>query len=450
MRLVSLRNALEVAVCSPTMTAPLDLTRRDLLTAVAGLSALPAALPASAQELPMAGRELWSWVRAQQVMDPALTYLDTAAVGPGIRASLAAEYRQLESFNTDIDAYRRNYLSASALTALLARLAALLGCGSDELTLTQGATEALNTVAQGLPLSTGDEVLIGAHAHSSALYPWLAQARRIGVVVKQVNLPTPFNAPEQALAAFAAAVTDRTRVLVLSHIQHTDGTILPVAELCAFAQQRNILAVVDGAQACGALPVNVGQLGCDFYAASLHKWLNGPYGLGVLYIRRTLLDRLPPLCVDSAVGWRDDTANVFDDAARADWPATLGKFGCNVRFLGPKLRALTATLDFREQLGAERIAARIRELAVYARLRLQQLPVQIVTPAQPGMWSGILAFKAGDLNIEQLCSALRRERIVVRPVLRANFSVVRASFHIYNSHDDVERLVRALQTQLRA
>jgi isopenicillin-N epimerase len=323
--------------------------------------------------------------------------------------------------------------------------------------VTQGATEALSLVAQGLQLTAGDEVVVTNHAHGSAIYPWLLQAQRRGLVVKQVTLPSPLEGREQPLGLIAGAVTDRTRVIAMSHLQHTDGAILPVTDICNFARQRNILTMVDGAQAIGSLDIDIETLKCDFYAASLHKWLNGPYGLGVLYVRRALLPTVAPVNVDSNYGWniinRYGQASIDNQTQRAAWPAALAQFGCNVRFLGPKLKALETALEFREQLGADRVEARIRELAIYARLRLQALgDIDILTPAQPGMWGGVLSFKPKRTSSQELALRLKRSnRIAVATIDHPatpdapEFSAVRACFHIYNSHDDVERLVRALQ-----
>ncbi len=431
-----------------------SINRRHLFGALGGAPLVSGSLLAA--ELPLSSRELWGWVRAQQVLDPSITYLDTAAIGPGLRAALATEYRQQEQFNNDVESYQRAFLAPSALTPLLKRLAGLLGCQHDELAITQGASEALGIVANGLSLAAGDEVIVMALAHASAVYPWLLQAQRRGIVVKQVALPTPLQGPEQPLGLIAAAVTDKTRLIAFPHLQHTDGAILPVADICSFAKQRNILTLIDGAQAAGSLAISIDEWGCDFYAASLHKWINGPHGLGVLYVQRQLLSALTPANADSNLGWnvinRYGQASIDDETQRAAWPMTLAKFGGNVRFLGPKLKALESALDFRDQLGEVRIEARIRELAIYARLRLQPLSdLEILTPAPPGMWAGVLSFRSKRIASQELTQRLRRSnKIVVSAIahpasaIAPEFSAVRLGLHIYNSHDDIERLARAL------
>jgi selenocysteine lyase/cysteine desulfurase len=437
-----------------------ELSRRALLTALGSASLLTAAkanAAAAAADLPISSRELWGWVRAQQVLDPGITFLDTGSIGPGLRGPLGTEYRQQEQFNSDVEGYQRDFLQPSTINAIMKRLATLFGCQADELTITQGATEALALVAQGLQLVTGDEVVITAHAHNSAMYPWLLQAQRRGVVIKQVALPIPLHGSDQVLGAIAGAVTDRTRMIVMSHIQHTDGAVLPVSDVCNFARQRSILTLIDGAQAAGSLEVSIADLKCDFYAASLHKWLNAPHGLGVLYVRRELLGALSAVNVDSNFGWnvinRYGQASIDGETQRTAWPATLAKFGCNLRFLGPKLKALEATLEFRDQLGADRIQARIRELAIYARLRIQPLrEFEVLTPAAPGLWAGILSFRPKSGTPQEWAQRLRRSNKITiahiaMPAATAapEYSALRACFHIYNSHDDVERLVRALQ-----
>lgn len=449
--------ALGILLSSPAMTHSIN--RRNLLATLGAVATLGG--KAQAAELPISTRELWGWVRAQLVVDPSITYLDTASLGPGLRAALATEYRQQEQFNNDVESYLRNYFAASNLNALTKRLGELIGCQHDEVAVTQGAGDALSIVANGLQLAAGDEVIVTSQAHPSAVYPWLLQAQRRGIVVKEVSLPMPLFGPEQPLGLIASAVTEKTRVIAVSHIQYTDGAVLPVAEICAFARQRNILTVVDGAQACGAIGVSVEQLGCDFYAASLHKWLNAPHGLGLLYVRRQLLGALSPSTVDSNLGWnvinRFGQASIDDEAQRIAWPATLAKFGSQLRFLGPKLRALESALDFREQLGAERIEARIRELAIYTRLRLQPMTnFELLTPALPGMWAGLLSFRPKHMTSQELTQRLRRSNKIVVSALShpasalaspegaPELSAVRVSLHIYNSHEDVERLLRAL------
>lgn len=317
---------------------------------------------------------------------------------------------------------------------------------------TRGAGEALGLGVAGLDLAAGDEVITTTREHPAALSPWLVQARRREVVVKQIELPTPLTGPEQALGLFAGAVTERTKVLAFSHVQYDDGAVLPVKELCAFARQRGILTVVDGAQALGMVDFALRDLGCDIYATCCHKWLSGSHGTGTLYVRREILDRLWPVEPRGL----DSVPPVFtptDADGNPDVPAALHKLGNIVPYAWPALRGVEAALEFQQQVGRSKIEARIRELAIYARLRLQQLPgIELLTPARPGLWAGILTFRVPGKAALDLATAVERtHRVHVRAIRWPGNpeGALRVSLHVFSTHDEVEKLVQALQQALR-
>jgi isopenicillin-N epimerase len=429
------------------------LTRRDLLAAGAGVAAATALPPAAAQSvptIPSSSRELWQWVRTQPMLDLQLAYFDVASGGPTLRAAMASEYRAREAQSIGLAGAARRWTEET--NRLAARFAAFLGCEPDELQFTRGAGEALGQAIAGLDLAAGDEVITTAREHPAALSPWLVQARRREVVIKHIELPAPLTGPEQALGLFAGAVTERTKVLAFSHVQYDDGAVLPVRELCAFARQRGILTVVDGAQALGMVEFALRDLGCDIYAASCHKWLSGSHGTGVLHVRREVLDRLWPVEPRGL----DSVPPVFvptDSEGHVDVPAALHKLGNIVPYAWPALRGVEAALEFHQQVGRSKIEARIRELAIYARLRLQQLPgIELLTPARPGLWAGILTFRVAGKSAEALAEAVARSHRAYVRVLRwpndAN-GALRLSLHVFCTHDDVEKLVQGLQLALR-
>ncbi len=441
------------AATHPCETA--GLSRRELLTAL-GAGTIAGWLPSAngAQELPLSARELWSWVQAQQVIEPGIAWLDTASRGPSLRSVLVAEYRAREASNLDPALYMEEQLSAEGAARLVGRVAAFLGADTAELAFTSGAAQSLSTVALGLDLQEGDEVVTTSREHGAAIYPWLLQAKRRGIVVREVELPMPLAGAEQALGLLAGAVTPRTRVLAFAHVQHVDGAVLPVRDICSFARERGILTVVDGAQAPGMLHLDLRELGCDFYAASLDKWLNAVSGTGVLYVRSGMLERIAPLIVGTGIGWLPEPEESSADF-RARWPATLGKLGQILACHGPIFESVGPALDFRERLGHDRIEARIRELAIYLKLRLQSIAgVEILTPSAPGLWAGILSFRTQDMDARQLADALRREdRIFVAPVAvgsSAGDAGLRVSTHIFNTHDHIDRLLRRIERHVKS
>lgn len=433
-----------------------SLTRRDLLAAGTGLAAVTALPTAFGQtvapvpNLPTSSRELWQWVRTQPMLDNQLAYLDVASGGPTLRAAMAAEYRAREVQSIGLANAAARWTEET--NRLAARFAAFLGCEADEVQFTRGAGEALGLAIAGLDLAPGDEIITTTREHPAALSPWLVQARRREVVVKQIELPTPLTGPEQPLGLFAGAVTERTKVIAFSHVQYDDGAVLPVRELSAFARQRGILSIVDGAQALGMVDFAMRDLGCDLYAMCCHKWLSGSHGTGALYVRREVLDRLWPVeprGLDSVPPAFTPT----DVEGNTDVPAALHKLGNIVPYAWPALRGVEAALEFQQTVSRPKIEARVRELAIYARLRLQQLTgIEMLTPARPGLWAGILTFRVPGKQAIDLAAAIERtHRVHVRAVRWPNDAggALRLSPHIFTAHDDIEKLVQGLQFALR-
>lgn len=428
------------------------ITRRDLFAASAGAALLVGAGSAVGQpSMPTTPRELWQWVRTQPVLDLQRTYLDVASAGPTWRAAMAAEYRARDSQSLNIATLADGQWSAET-TRLATVFATFLGCDADELQFTRGTGEALASVVAGLDLVAGDEIITTSREHPAALSPWLVLARRRGVIVKQVDLPAPLTGVDQVLGLFAGVVTERTRVLAFSHVQYSDGAVLPVKELAQFARQRNLITLVDGAQAIGMLDFTLRDFGCDFYAGSFHKWLGGSHGTGMLYARREMLGRLWPLQprgLDASPAVLTPTQSTGNDSV----PAAIHKLGNIVPLSWPALRGTETAIEFLQQVQRDRIEARIRELAIYARLRLQQLPrVELLTPAGPGMWGGILTFRVPDHYAADMALGLvRGHRVYVRDLQWPGSAdgALRISLHAFNTHDEVEKLIQGLQQVLR-
>ena len=421
----------------------------SIATSVAGAATFTPGL------VPGITRELWSWYRAQLVIEPGLAWLDTARFGPTLRAVMSREYRERERQSLDFTEYQDIALGGDALRARLLDLAVFLGATPDDLVLTTGTLEGLNLVAHGLDLQPGDEVLTTSHDHPAAVYPWLLEARRRGIKVLQLPQPGVPASPEAIVSRFAAAITPRTRVLAFSHVQYTDGTVMPARELCILARASNAISLVDGAQACGLVDIQLAAMGCDAYATSFHKWLNGSYGTGALYVRPDLRPRLWPLTVERPTGW--DLADRFGVsppplAAPADrWPEAQAKFGHPSRHLAASLEGASIAIELQRAINRARISARQRELATYLRVKLSGLPgVTILTPTHAALWTGILSFKVPNRDHAALVEAIGAEdRVFVRHVNHgADFNAIRASLHAYNDLSEIDRLVNSLRRRI--
>ncbi len=427
-------------------------SRREFLGVLGASTLLPVAAAGQtfpAGSVPVLSRELWSWMRAQLALEPGLAWLDTAGSGPALRAVLAREFRSRERQSENRVVYEAASLDAG-MTPRLASIAAFLGTEADDVALTSGSAEALNTVARGLDLQAGDEVLTTTHDRPAAVYPWLLEAKRRGIKVTQLPQDGVPTSPEAIVGRFAGAITPRTRVMAFAHVQSTDGTVMPVRELCALARSNGIFSVVDGAQGPGLLDLRIADLGCDAYATAFHRWLNAPRGTGALIVRREARERLWPLVVDRPAGWNATDRFGLEPAA-AGVPAAQAKYGSLSRYQAPSLEGIGIAIEFRQAVNPARAGARMRELSAFLRDSLAALPgVQVLSPGHPSLASSIVSYRLPTSDHATVARSLAQEdRIAVAHVGHGPaFDALRASLHAYNDHDEIERLVNALRRRL--
>ena len=429
-----------------------SISRRALLGALTAGSLLPGLAEAQtfpADRVPVVSRELWPWVRSQLLLGQDVTWFDTARFGPTLRAVVARAYRSLERQSRDFPRYYAATFGGDALGSPLTDIATFLGADPAEIVLTSGTSEGLGLVAQGLDLQPGDEVLTTAHDHDSAVYPWLVQARRRGIKVVQLPQSGVPVAPDAIIGRFAAALTPQTKVVAFAHVQYTDGTVMPVRELCALARSHGAFSVVDGAQAAGLVDFALRDLGCDAYATCFHKWTNGPAGSGALYLRRESQARVWPAFAEGAAGW--DGTDRFGDPVASDLPAAQSRFGALARYRGPEFDSLPIAFEFQQTVNRGRIGMRTRELVAYLRLQAGRLPgVEFVSPTHPMLASGIVSLRVANRDHGLLAHAMAAEDGIVVGRVRhgAAFDALRVSLHPCNDTQEIDRLVVAIQRRL--
>ncbi len=331
------------------------------------------------------------------------------------------------------------YEENTRLRELRDALAAFLHVKRDELAIVRNATEANNVVCNGLDLKPGDEALLTDQEHPGGRCCWEQKAARFGVELRYVALPKPPASKEQLVELFARAITPRTRILVFSHITTVTGVILPVKEICALARSRGILTHVDGAHAIGQIPLNLHDLGCDFYATSPHKWLMSPKGTGTLYVREELLERLWVNMVTT--DWRSY-------ALKAYRFSTFGTSNLSV------MVGLKAALDFFHTIGPERIYARLHQLATHVRDRVAaHSQVQVVNASKDEFFAGLVSFEpvpvaapgattGGLKRVADECTA-RNIRIAGGP------ERIRIATHIFTQPTELNAFFDALDAGLR-
>jgi selenocysteine lyase/cysteine desulfurase len=315
-------------------------------------------------------------------------------------------------------------------------LAEALRVTPEEIVLTRNTTEGNNFISSGLTLGPGDEVIISADNHPSNLAAWRQKAARYGFTVVTVETPASHPGPAGYIDLFTRAFTPRTRVLAITYVSSNSGDMLPVAELCRVARERNVLSLIDSAQAFGVLDVNLATMKPDFFTGSMHKWPCGPKEKGVLYINRAVHDRIAPTIV-GVYGGAVGISRTFEAEGQRD---------------DASIAAVVEALKFQGAIGRDVIEARARTLASRLMTELRKLDgVQLYTDPAPDRSAAIVIFKPGALDPRRLGEALTKERMVVT-VRGANGTNpgLRVAPHFYNTIEDVDRLVAAVGRYMKS
>jgi cysteine desulfurase / selenocysteine lyase len=378
-----------------------------------------------------------------------LVYLDSAATSqrPNVVIDAIADFYRGHNANPSVSSHSLARGAQQLYEDSRRSIAEFINAyDASEIVFTRGTTEAINLVAAawgGANLKAGDEILLTISEHASNLLPWRLVTRQHHAVVRFANVD---EAGRIDVADFRGKLSSRTRLAAFSHVSNVAGFVNPAAELCALARAAGALTLVDAAQSAPHVPIDVRQMSCDFLAFSSHKML-GPMGSGVLFGRRELLDRLAPYQSGSNMAHDVDLEfETLESGAKrfgAGTPNVSGAIGMAVaaRYL-QKLRS-TGCIQHEERLVA------------YALGRLTSIPgLRLLGPRSPEDRTPVFTFVVESHDVTDLARALDESGIAVRagdlsalPLLR-HFGVtraLRASGHVYNSREDIDRLAEGLR-----
>lgn len=310
-----------------------------------------------------------------------------------------------------------------------AKVAAVLGCSADELILTRNTTESLDMVIGGFHWNAGDEAVMAEQDYGAMLEMFKQVSKRYGTVNKVVSLPANPVSDEEIVKLYADAITEKTKLLMICHMVNITGQILPVRKICDMAHSKGVQVMVDGAHAVAHIKFNIPDLNCDYYGASLHKWLCVPLGVGILYVKKENINKIWPLLAEG--DRKDGDISVLNHTGTIPVHTDL---------------AITDSVNFYTKLGAERKEARLRFLQQYWTTKVRAVPnVVMYTPADPQRSCaianvGIKGMKPG-LLAETL---LKKYGIYTVAIDGASVHGCRITPNIFTTTAELDVLVKAL------
>jgi selenocysteine lyase/cysteine desulfurase len=371
----------------------------------------------------------WSRIREEFEVPEDFVHLEYGYYHPACRAVIEVEINAVRAAHRRGTHYKRNEMSSDR-EAARSDLARLAGADPEEIIITRNTTEALNIVIQGIPLARNDEVICSDQDYPSMVEAWEQRVQRTGIVVRSISLPLDPASDAEVVDRFAAAITPRTRVLFVTHLINFTGQVLPVAKLCALGRQHGLQVIVDAAHSFAQLDFSIASLDCDYLAASLHKWLAAPLGLGMLYVRRDRISALEPLFADTRLA-RSDIRKLEHFGNRPD-SAHIG---------------LREAIRWQEAIGAPVKSARLHFLQRRWTGVARTLPrVRMLTPSDPTRHGAIGAFSIEGMEPREVVDRLMREHGVFvnaldHPFLRG----VRVTPGMPTTAEQIDRLILALR-----
>jgi selenocysteine lyase/cysteine desulfurase len=312
-----------------------------------------------------------------------------------------------------------------------AKLAALMGCSAEEVAITRNTTESLDIVIAGKHWEQGDETIMAEQDYGSIIEMLKQVGKRYGVVNKMISIPNHPSSDEEIVALYENAITPKTKLILVSHIVNITGQILPIKKICDMAHAKGVEVCVDGAHAVAHFQFKIPDLNCDYYGASLHKWLSTPLGAGLLYVKKEKMPSIEPLIV----GWEKEPYKMLRISHTGTHPSHTDL-------------TIEDSIDYYNMIGAERKESRLRFLQEYWTSKVRNVPRIIVnTPAESHRACGIAnvgieGIKPGDLAKR----LLDEHRVYTVAIDGANVHGCRITPNVYTTTDELDQFVKALKT----
>ena len=370
--------------------------------------------------------KLFGIVREELMLKQDLVYLNTGTLGPAPKLvfnKVSQLTKRLEA-NPAIENFGP---MGREMEKTRLKVAAFMGANEEEIILTRNTTEGISLVCSSISWAAGDEILTTNHEHGGADTGIEFLASTKGALIKRITMPYPADSKEELLELVRANLTSKTKMILLSHVETVTGLRWPIKEVSELIRGRDILFIVDGAQAPGMFHIDLQDLGCDVYACSGHKWIMGPKETGILYLRQGIQDRVN---------------NVFIAGGYDVYSASSGTRNA------PIIIGFGDVIDWHMALGTSRIERHCMKLAKYCYSELKKIKsIKIISPNDPDLSSAIVSFSLPkSVKNNEVFTGMRDKGITIKRL--PQYNAIRISNHMFNTNQDVDKMIKMLKNYL--
>jgi selenocysteine lyase/cysteine desulfurase len=377
--------------------------------------------------------DYWSIIQNAFSVTRGIINLNNGGVSPSPRIVTEALVRYIWQ-QEDATAYTMWQILEPQSETIRTGLAELFGCDREEIAITRNASESLETLLMGMDLQSGDEILTTTQDYGRMLTTLRQREKREGLVLKLIKIPIPAKNLDEIRSSFERGITNRTKVILMSHMVNITGQITPVKAVCEMARAKGIETIIDGAHSFAQFAFKQQDLGCDYFGTSLHKWLYAPKGTGMLYVKRDKIAKIWPLM-----------------AAESKQANDIRKFEeIGTHSAAPRL-AIGEALLFHNGVGSKRKEARLRFLSRYWMNRLKDLPkVRFNTSFDAAQSCAIANVQIEGIKPAAIGSYLfDKHRIFTTPIIHEEFEGIRITPNLYTTIGELDRFCNVMEAIVR-
>ena len=372
--------------------------------------------------------DYWATIQQAYTVNPNIIDLNNGGVSPSPRIVQEAVERYNKLSNEGPSYFMWRILDQGR-EPLRQKLAELAGCDAEEIAIDRNATEALNTIIYGLDLNAGDEVIGTKQDYPNMINAWKQRAQRNGIVYKQISFDFPIEDDDAIVNAYEKAITNKTKIIHVTHVINWVGQIMPVQKIARMAHAKGIEILCDSAHGFGLLDYKIPDLECDYWGTSLHKFLSAPIGSGMMWIKKEKIEKIwPLLCNDKP---HSSDIRKFETIGTRSFPIEQG---------------IGEAVNFHNAIGSKRKEERIRFLKNYWAEKVKDVPrVKLHTSLKSKYSCAICGVSIDGMDpVEFDAQLFNKYKIHTVGIKWENVSCVRVTPHVYTRLDDLDKLVNAI------